>query len=115
MWELVNEERAKVGLPALEYRTDIQELADIRSVEIDGFFSHSRPDGREFYTVFDDTEVLYRSVGENLAKGQRTPERVVEAWMGSEGHRANILDEDYTGIVIAYGDNYCWVQLFITG
>ncbi len=113
VWELVNEERAKAGLAPLEYRADIQSLADIRAEEIDTFFSHDRPDGTSFFTVFEEAKVIYRTVGENLAKGQQTPERVVEAWMNSEGHRANILDQDFTGIVVAYGENRCWVQLFI--
>lgn len=113
VWELVNEERAKAGLAPLEYRADIQSLADIRAEEIDTFFSHDRPDGSSCFTVFEEAKVVYRTVGENLAKGQQTPERVVEAWMNSEGHRANILDQDFTGIVVAYGENRCWVQLFI--
>ena len=46
--------------------------------------------------------IQYRTAGENIAKGQRTPEEVMNAWMNSDGHRKNILNASYTTIGVAY-------------
>jgi uncharacterized protein YkwD len=59
--------------------------------------------------------ISYRTAGENIAMGQRTPEEVVKAWMDSPGHRANILNNTYTHIGVGYveGKNV-WTQMFIS-
>lgn len=59
--------------------------------------------------------ISYKSAGENIAQGQRTPEEVVQAWMNSAGHRANILNSGFTHIGVGYVEsgNY-WTQQFIT-
>ena len=111
VWTLVNQERTAEGLSPLTYRRDLQTLADIRAAEIVESFSHTRPNGTSCFTVFEEANVPYWSVGENIAKGQRSPEEVVEDWMNSDGHRANILG-DFDGIVVGYQNNH-WVQLFI--
>ena len=54
----------------------------------------------------------YSAAGENIALGQRSPEQVVNAWMNSEGHRANILNARFEYIGVGYADNEGWVQLF---
>jgi uncharacterized protein YkwD len=58
--------------------------------------------------------ITYRSAGENIAKGQITPKAVVDAWMNSSGHRANILNASFTEIGVGYvsSGNY-WTQMFI--
>ncbi len=58
--------------------------------------------------------ITYRYAGENIAMGQKTPEEVVNAWMNSEGHRANILNPNYNTIGVGYVSqgNY-WTQEFI--
>ncbi|MBQ8741443.1 MAG: hypothetical protein IJY79_07855 [Clostridia bacterium] len=110
--ELVNIEREKAGLKPLEYYYAGQSAADIRAAEIIESFSHTRPDGSSCFTVFDEFNINYRSVGENIAYGYSTPEAVVEGWMNSEGHRANILNPSFTHLIVGYNNNH-WVQLFI--
>lgn len=114
--ELVNEERAKAGLNPLTLQKNITEAAQVRAVETVTSFSHTRPDGRHFATALKEAGVSYRGAGENIAWGQKTPEQVMDGWMNSEGHRANILNEKYTSIGVGYyqngsGVNY-WTQLF---
>lgn len=108
--KLVNEVRSSYGLTLLTIDNDLAEAAKIRAKEIVTNFSHTRPNGTTWDTVSS------KAYGENLGKGYNSnPERIVDAWMDSTGHRANILREDYTSIgVVAYnveGTVY-WVQLF---
>lgn len=114
--KLVNEERAKVGLHALKIDTEVSSAAMIRAQEIQTSFSHTRPDGRKFSSVLTDNNIRFTGAGENIAWGQTSPEKVMEAWMNSEGHRANILNAKFTKIGVGHlqnaaGRNY-WVQLF---
>ena len=114
--KLVNEERAKVGAGALTLDKEIEAAALVRAKEIEISFSHSIPDGRNFSTALTDAGITFHSSGENIAWGQRSPEEVVKAWMNSEGHRANILNTNFTKIGVGYyqngaGRNY-WTQLF---
>lgn len=114
--ELVNEERAKAGLAPLTLQKNITQAAQVRAEECERSFSHTRPDGRDFSSALTEAGVSYRGSGENIAWGQRTPEQVMEGWMNSAGHRANILNEKYTSIGVGYyqntsGVNY-WSQLF---
>ena len=112
---LTNAERVKAGLPALSYNSTLEKGAMIRAQEIIQSFSHTRPDGSKFYTVFEGG-YAYSAIGENLAAGFNTAASVVDGWMNSDGHRANILKEAYTQIGIgikkdAEGRIY-WVQIF---
>ena len=105
----VNQERAKQGLPALRVDPKLTAAAQIRAREIVERFSHTRPDGTRWSTV---SSAAY---GENIAKGQRTADKVMAAWMSSSGHRANILRAGYGSIGVACvksGNVYYWVQLF---
>lgn len=112
---LVNEERAKAGLSTVQPSDTVAGAANIRAQEIVSSFSHTRPDGTSFGTALRQAGINYRGAGENIAYGQRTPEEVMDAWMNSSGHRANILNSNYTNIGIGYyeanGVKY-WVQLF---
>lgn len=114
--ELVNAERAKEGLASLTIDKKVQAAAQVRAVEIKTSFSHTRPNGSSFATALKEQGVTYRRSGENIAWGQRTPQEVVNAWMNSSGHRANIMNENFTKIGVGYyqhnGVNY-WSQLFI--
>lgn len=116
VFELVNEERGKAGMNKLSYRGDLQNAADTRAREIVKAFSHTRPDGRSCFTVYADNGIKYRAAGENIAYGQRDANEVMNGWMNSQGHRANILSANYTGICVGMyeqnGIKY-WVQLFI--
>lgn len=114
---LVNQERAKAGLNSLSVNQAAAAAANVRAGEIAGTFSHTRPDGSAFSTALDEQNVAYYAAGENIAYGQRSAEQVMESWMNSSGHRANILNAQYTAIGVgvhrsASGTLY-WVQLFI--
>ena len=114
---LVNEERAKVGLRLLTLSSTLMDGAAVRAKEAVTYFSHTRPDGTDCFTVVEDTYPSY-CLAENLAAGSTTPEKVVEGWMNSEGHRANILSKQNSelGVGLVYDENsyykYYWVQLF---
>ena len=112
---LVNAERAKQGLSALTIDTKVQQAALVRAKESAQSFSHTRPNGSSFSTALTEAGVSYRRAGENIAYGQSTPQQVMNAWMNSSGHRANILNANYTTIGVGYtvinGTAY-WAQLF---
>ena len=105
----VNRERAARGLSALRIDPALTAAAQIRAKEIVQKFSHTRPDGTKWSTV---SSAAY---GENIAKGQKTADKVMAAWMTSSGHRATILRASYGSIGVACvksGGVYYWVQLF---
>lgn len=114
--DLVNDERSKAGLSAVTEATDVSAAAAIRAQEITSNFSHTRPDGTYYNTVLDQSGISYWGSGENIAYGQKTPAEVMNGWMNSQGHRANILNASYTKIGVAYYQNSngvtYWVQLF---
>ena len=113
--ELVNEHRAAYGLSALTMDSKVQAAANLRTNEIIKSFSHTRPDGRAFNTALTEVGATYKGAGENIAKGQKTPEEVVTAWMNSEGHRANILNSKYKYLgvgCIKSQNGYAWTQIF---
>jgi uncharacterized protein YkwD len=113
--KLVNQERAKAGLPALTTNKTLQAAANKRAQEIVQSFSHTRPNGSSPFTVLKEYGISYQSAGENIAYGQKTPEAVMNAWMNSSGHRANILKNGFgkvgIGVYKVNGVLY-WTQLF---
>ncbi|MCI8871121.1 MAG: hypothetical protein HFF39_11425 [Lawsonibacter sp.] len=111
---LTNAERAKEGLPALAVSEQAMQAAAVRAEELKELFDHTRPDGRRCFTALDEAGVSYRGAGENIASGYRTPAAVVEGWMNSPGHRANIMNQSFTAIGVGYAEGNQWVQLFIT-
>lgn len=114
---LVNQERAKAGLSPLTIHTQAESAAAVRAKEIERSFSHTRPDGSSFYTALTSAGIRYQSAGENIAYGQMTPREVMDSWMNSSGHRANILNGNYTSIAVSHYQNgagvHYWVQLFL--
>ncbi len=114
---LVNQEREKAGLSPLSINTTAAGAAMVRAQETERSFSHTRPDGRSFSTALTDAGLTYRTSGENIAYGQRSASEVMNAWMNSSGHRANILNADFTQIGVAHYKNASgvdyWVQLFL--
>lgn len=115
--ELVNEERAKSGLAPLTLDASASTAAQTRAKEIVSTFSHTRPNGSSFSTTLTEAGASYRSAGENIAYGQNSPAQVMNSWMNSSGHRANIMSSNYTRIGIGHyetadGTDY-WVQLFL--
>ena len=114
---LVNEERAAEGLSALTLSSGATSAAKVRAKELATSFSHTRPDGTTCFTALDDAGVSYGYAGENIAAGYSSASSVMNGWMNSSGHKANILSENYTQIGIACyydGSTYYWVQLFIS-
>ena len=83
---LINNERAAHGLAPLSWSGSLADCAYIRASEAVDCFSHTRPDGSDWYTV--NPSIMY---GENLATGQETAQQVFNDWMASPGHRDNIL------------------------
>jgi len=111
-WSIISEinmERTSRGLGALQVDPELMAAARIRAEEIVQKFSHTRPDGTRWKTVYP------AAYAENIARGQKTPDKAVAAWMTSDGHRANILRSGYTSTGVACvkaGNVYHWVQLF---
>lgn len=113
---LVNEIRLENGLKALEYDWELARVAEYKSRDMSskGYFSHTSPTYGSPFQMIKSFGLRYRSAGENIAMGYKTPNAVVKAWMNSQGHRENILNSSYTHIGIGYiaNGNY-WTQMFI--
>jgi uncharacterized YkwD family protein len=113
---LVNQERAKAGLGALKSDnatlTNVA-LAKAKDMYDKGYFDHNSPTYGSPFDMMKQFGVNFSYAGENIAKGQPTPQEVMTAWMNSSGHRANILNTHYTTIGVAYY-NGVWVQEFIS-
>ncbi|GAB6446835.1 CAP domain-containing protein [Bacillus luti] len=115
--ELTNAERTKQGLPALQIDTELSKVARIKSEDMqkNNYFDHNSPTYGSPFDMMKKFGISYKSAGENIAQGQRTPEEVVQAWMNSAGHRANILNSGFTHIGVGYVENgNYWTQQFIT-
>lgn len=117
--ELVNKARLEAGVAALELDEALSQAAAVRAAEGVASFSHTRPDGTKYKTAITQLGLEPGYLGENLATGQETAEGVMESWLKSEGHRANILNPNYQKIGVARAENtgnryrgYTWVQLF---
>lgn len=113
---LVNIERAKEGLSQLTTSSSLEKAAYVRSQEIKKSFSHTRPNGSSFSSILKEMNISYQAAGENIAYGQRTPEAVMNAWMNSSGHRANIMSKNYNklgvGCYIDSNNTVYWTQIF---
>ena len=114
--ELVNAERAKSGLPVLSLNNKLSDVAreKSRDMQQNGYFSHTSPTYGSPFNMLQQFGIAYNSAGENIAMGYSSPEAVVEGWMNSSGHRANILNSSFTEIGVGHiaNGNY-WTQLFI--
>lgn len=112
---LTNSARSQNGYAALVEDGALSEAAAMRAREIARSFSHTRPSGASFSSALSESGVSYLRAGENIASGQKSASEVVNAWMNSPGHRANILNSSYSRIGSASvnidGTLY-WVQLF---
>ncbi|MBQ9493690.1 MAG: serine protease [Oscillibacter sp.] len=112
---LVNAERARYGLAALAADAELSRVARYKSRDMreKGYFSHESPTYGTPFQMMKSFGITYRTAGENIAYGYGTPQKVVEAWMNSEGHRANILNASYTRIGVGYvADGHYWTQMF---
>ena len=113
---LVNQLRKENGLSEVKIVPTLYHMADIRAKEIAVKFDHLRPDGTGLQEFVQEYNLNWRKVGENIAKGQATPEDAVNSWMNSPKHRENILDPNYQyiGVSCYYANGmYHWVQIFL--
>ncbi len=116
---IVNAERKKAGVSPLTLSTEVCSVAQVKSDDMakNGYFDHNSPTYGSPFTMLSDFGVTYRTAGENIAKGQQTPEAVMKAWMNSSGHKANILSPNFKQLGVGYSANNgspVWVQMFIT-
>ena len=114
---LVNAERAKYGLSELKEDWQLSRVARYKSEDMreNKYFSHISPTYGSPFEMIKNFGIPYKSAGENIAKGQKTPAAVVNAWMNSSGHRKNILSTSFTHIGVGYADNgNYWTQMFIS-
>lgn len=113
---LVNKERNLRGLNSLTMDWELSRVARYKSQDMHdkGYFSHNSPTYGSPFDMMSSFGIPYRSAGENIAKGQATPQAVVNAWMNSSGHRANILNSSYKKIGVGYfADGNYWTQMFL--
>lgn len=114
--DLVNQRRAQNGLSPLKANWQLSRVARMKSQEMHDkhYFSHTSPTYGSPFTMMNNFGIHFTAAGENIAMGQTTPEAVMNAWMNSPGHRANILNSSYTQIGVGYvPDGHYWTQEFI--
>lgn len=116
---IVNQERAKAGCSPLTASSQLANAAQAHSADMaaNDYFSHTSRNGNQMADRVDAAGYKWRSLGENIAKGQQTPAAVMQAWMNSSGHRANILNCGFRniGVGLAYdGNSPVWTQNFGT-
>ena len=113
---LVNKVRVENGLRPLAANWELSRVARFKSRDMrdNHYFSHTSPTYGSPFQMMRDFGLSFRTAGENIAYGQRTPQAVVDAWMNSSGHRANILNASYTQIGVGYvADGRYWTQMFM--
>ncbi|HWL25620.1 MAG TPA: CAP domain-containing protein [Ureibacillus sp.] len=114
--DLTNAERQKAGLKPLAIYNPLMDVAQAKSDDMakNKYFDHNSPTYGSPFDQMKAAGISYKAAGENIAQGQTTPAQVVQAWMDSPGHRANILNANFTHIGVGYvaNGNY-WTQQFI--
>lgn len=116
---LVNVERSKKGLQALKLNWELARVARYKSQDMVNkkYFSHTSPTYGSPFKMMESFGIRFSAAGENIAYGQRTPAEVMNSWMNSSGHRANILSTSYTQIGVGLAktsSGVCyWTQMFI--
>lgn len=114
--QLTNQERTKQGLKPFKVNDELSRVAreKSRDMAVNGYFSHQSPTYGSPFDMMKKWGITYRTAGENIAKGQRSPKEVVQAWMNSDGHRKNILNPNFTEIGVGYIEQgNVWTQQFI--
>lgn len=113
---LVNEIRRSRGLSPLTLDWQLSRVARYKSQDMKdkGYFSHTSPTYGSPFNMMKSFGITYKTAGENIAKGYSTPAAVVDAWMNSPGHRANILNSSFTHIGVGYvAEGSYWTQMFV--
>nr|WP_065977638.1 CAP domain-containing protein [Clostridioides difficile] len=117
--DLVNVERAKAGLNPLTLDSSISNVATKKSQDMidNNYFSHNSPTYGSPFDMLKKFGISYKTAGENIAMGQKTPKEVVNAWMNSEGHRKNIMNPNFSkigvGVAQKSGGSIYWTQIFV--
>lgn len=117
--QLVNQERSKQGLKALQLDSKLNQVATVKAKDMasNHYFSHDSPTYGTPFDMMHSFNVSYRSAGENIAAGQKTAQEVMNSWMNSAGHRANILNKNYTHLGVGYcldsDSTPYWCQEFV--
>lgn len=116
---LVNQQRARQGLPALKSNWELCRVARYKSQDMINkqYFAHDSPTYGSPFRMMESFGIRFSAAGENIAYGQRTPQEVMNAWMNSPGHRNNILSSIYNqigvGVAKASNGTFYWTQQFI--
>ncbi len=113
---LVNIERTSRGLKPLSANWQLSRVARYKSQDMHdaGYFAHESPRYGSPFNMMKNFGISYRTAGENIAKGYTSAAAVVEGWMNSPGHRANILNASFTEIGVGYvADGRYYTQMFI--
>lgn len=116
---LVNVERAKAGKSTLTPNNEINRVARIKSQDFinKNYFGHNSPTYGTPFDMLRSFGITFTAAAENIASGQRSAAEVMNTWMNSSGHRANILDSAYNQIGIGVArdknGNLYWTQMFI--
>ena len=115
----VNQQRRNAGLSELSLSQELTKVATVKAEDMrdQGYFSHTSPTYGSPFDMMKEFGINYRTAGENIAKGQKSVEAVMNGWMNSTGHRENILNSNFTKLGVGYctdnaGNTY-WVQMFI--
>ncbi|HBF4439567.1 TPA: sporulation protein [Clostridioides difficile] len=117
--DLVNIERSKAGLNPLTLDSSISNVATKKSQDMidNNYFSHNSPTYGSPFDMLKKFGISYKTAGENIAMGQKTPKEVVNAWMNSEGHRKNIMNPNFSkigvGVAQKSGGSIYWTQIFV--
>ncbi len=109
-FDLINSHRSEMGLSTLRWNNGLEQAAAVRAVEASEVWSHTRPDGSQYYTVNEG--LVY---GENLARNYTTAQSAFDAWMDSPTHRDNIEFPDFETAAIAVhidGGTWYWANEF---
>lgn len=113
---LVNEIRAMYLVRELTLSEELCEIAHIKAQDMSEkrYFDHTSPTYGSPFDMMKSFGISYRTAGENIAMGYRTPQQVVDAWMNSTAHRTNILNSNFTQIGVGYCENgHYWSQMFV--
>ena len=113
---LVNNIRQQNGLKPLTENWELSRVARYKSQDMldNSYFAHNSPTYGTPFQMMKAFGLSFRTAGENIAKGYATPQAVVNGWMNSSGHRANILNANYTQIGVGYvAQGSYWTQMFM--
>lgn len=116
--DLVNQERTNRGLNPLKFNSELSNVATVKSQDMidKNYFDHTSPTYGSPFDMINQFGISYTAAGENIAMGQKSPQQVMDSWMNSPGHKANILSKDFTEIgvgIASNGSSLYWTQMFI--